>query len=645
MGRFVKRDNTGKIWLQESQTKEWLLISNQSTTEIKTQRKNKQRTSNESLFKLITVRRLTGVPLETAISRLRVSQANLEKSAVLSKFPIPAPVKFPETEEDTVNYFSVYIDEDLRGTNESIFTFYSSSYQNQIKAYVSANSANRGGWSVHLAYVESVKDKQDGLKEVEWKLVTIDNSDIAPDGGSTHITERQTYQLDLDTIGVPECFKYNFSLDNLTYLGGGIWSCMIIDPEDRIPVYGVAPANDARYKKISDFRSRGSTYTVVSYSATPTYSFTWCRGQSVLRKRIRSASVELDQEALSDSAVIVQKRNSNYSLDLTLRPEMSSNQLVSKTITEFCNSDATYVGNTNYELSSSRKSPDYGTDVARFSLQKYQQQSNVIRPNPFGVLAASKEGANLLRLDMGVAEGEIEHPYEEKSAIGERGRTYEYQYKYWWAYGRVSDTYPLTKNQFTFFNNRITGEQMPSTLFVDGAAPLGALYKSAPNQVITTWDAAPLPESGFFPVRQGIFKFVLRYSMPPLFSHDGCYYYQVNPQRVGGGSSSSDRFYDNSAAPPSPSFSVAPSFSAASSVDPTNAQNSFVAIYTQLLGALDGASISSYNIGYRPIAASDTESIVVFSPNPEQRLERSENPTKFPNGWQDSVFEDVFILD
>ena len=404
MGRFIKRENNGRVFLKDSQTDEWLLISNQSTVDTKVQTRTKQRTSKESLFKLVTVRRLEGLPLDTITSRLRTSQANLERAAVLAQFPIPAPVKFPETEEDTINYFSVFVDEDIYGTNEPIFTFFSSSYQTQIRAYVSANSANRGGWSVHLAYVKSVKNKQDGLKEIDWTLVSIDNADIAPYGGSTPITERQTYQLDLDATGVPECFKYNFSLDNLTYLGGGIWSCLVIDPEDRIPVYGVAPANDARYKKISDFRSRGSTYTVVSYSATPTYSFTWCRGQSVLRKRVRSASVELDQEAFNDSAVIVQKRKSKYSLDLTLRPEMSSNQLVSKTITEFCSSDATYVGNTNYSLSSSRKEPDYGTDVARFSLQKYQQQSNVIRPNPYGILAASKEGANLLRLDMGVAE-------------------------------------------------------------------------------------------------------------------------------------------------------------------------------------------------------------------------------------------------
>jgi hypothetical protein len=643
MGRFVKRDSTGKVWLRDSQTEEWLLVSSQSVVETKTQKRTQQRKSSESLFKLVTVRRLEGIPLETLTSRLRTSQANLEKAAVLAQFPLPAPVKFPETEEDTVNYFSVYIDEDLRGTNEPIFTFFSSSYQTEIKAFVSANSANREGWSVHLAYVESVKDRQDGLKEVEWRLVTIDNADIAPDGSSTPITERQTYQLDLDATGVPECFKYNFSLDNLTYLGGGIWSCLFIDPEDRIPVEGVAPASDTRYKKISTVS--GVNFTITSYSVTPTYSFTWCRGQSVLRKRVRSASVEFDQQAFDDSAVLVQKRKSAYALDLTLRPEMSSNQLVSKTITEFCNSEATYVGNTNYFLFSPRQSPDYGTDQARFSLQKYNQQSNVIRPNPFGVLAASKEGSSLLRLDMGVAEGKIEHPYEIKSMVGKRGVSYEWQYKSWWAYGKIQDYYPLTKNQYTFFIGRAFGEEIRSNLFVDGASPYGALIKVSPNQVQTTWDAPPNPETGYFPIRRGEFSFVLRYSMPPFFSHEGCYYYQVNPARVGGDSSSGDRFYDNSVAPAQPSFGLAPSFSDPNNTDPNSRQNAYIAVYNQILGALGGANVSSYNIGYRPIAASDTESILVFSPNPAQRLDISQNPTKFPNGFVGSAFEEIFIRD
>jgi hypothetical protein len=644
MGRFIKRDSTGKVWLRDSQTDEWLLVSSQSVVETRTQKRTQQRKSSESLFKLVTVRRLTGLPLETVTARLKIVQSNLEKSAVLAQFPLPAPVKFPETEEDTINYFSVHVDEDLYGTNEPIFTFFSSSYQTAIKAYVSANSANRGGWSVHLAYVESVKDRQDGLKEVEWRLVSIDNADIAPDGGSTPITERQTYQLDLDATGVPECFKSNFSLDNLTYLGGGIWSCMIIDPEDRIPVYGVAPTSDSRYKRISNGVG-GNSVTVTSYSCTPTYSFTWCRGQSVLKKRTRSASVEFDQEAFDDSAVLVQKRKSNYSLDLTLRPEMSSNQLVEKKITEICNSEATYVGNTNYFLFSPRQSPDYGTDLARFSLQKYNQQSNVIRPNAWGVLAASKEGSSLLRLDMGMAEGKIEHPYEIKSTVGKRGVSYEWQYKNWWTYGKIQDYYPLTKNQYTYFVSRAFGTEIKSNLFVDGSTPYGALIKTAPNQVQTTWDAPPIPETGYFPIRRGEFSFVLRYSMPPLFSHEGCYYYQVNPERIGTSSASGDRFYDNTTAPAQPSFSLAPSFSSQDDTNPNAKQNGYIAVYTQLLGALDGASVSSYNIGYRPIAASDTESIVVFSPNPEQRLRKSQEPSLYPNGWIDSVFEDVFISD
>ncbi|MCA2594060.1 MAG: hypothetical protein IM526_02715 [Microcystis sp. M38BS1] len=644
MGRFVKRDNAGRVYLRDSQTDEWLRISNQSTTETRVQTRTKQRTGKESLFKLVTVRRLTGLPLDTITSRLRISQANLEKSAVLSKFPVPAPVKFPETNEDTIDYFSVYIDEDIYGTNEPIFTFFSSSYQSQIKAYISANSANRGGWSVHLAYVKSVKDKQDGLKEINWTLVSIDNSDIAPYGGSTPITERQIYQLDLDATGLPQCFKSNFSLDNLTYLGGGIWSCLVIDPEDRIPVYGVASTSDIRYKRISNGVG-GNSVTVTSYSVTPTYSFTWCRGQSVLRKRTRSAAVEFDQEAFDDSAVLVQKRKSFYSLDLTLRPEMSSNQLVQKTITEVCNSEATYVGNTNYRIMSPRQDPDYGTDLARFSLQKYQQQSNVIRPNAWGVLAASKEGSSLLRLDMGMAEGKIEHPYEIKSTVGKRGVSYEWQYKSWWAYGKIQDYYPLTKNQYTYFISRAFGTEIKSNLFVDGSAPYGALEKIAPNQVQTTWDAPPLPETGYFPIRRGEFSFVLRYSMPPFFSHEGCYYYQVNPERIGTSSSSGDRVYDNSVAPAQPSFSLAPSFSSQDDTNPNAKQNGYISTYTQILGALDGASVSSFNIGYRPIAASDTESILVLSPNPEQKLRLSQEPSLFPNAFIGSVNENIVIND
>ncbi|UQS94927.1 hypothetical protein Pam2_47 [Pseudanabaena phage Pam2] len=644
MGRFIKRENNGRVFLKDSQTDEWLLISNQSTTETKTQKRNKQRTSNESLFKLVTVRRLDQLSIDTVTTRLKTSQANLEKSALLAKFPIPAPVQFPTTSGDLINYFSVYVDEDIYGSNEPIFTFFSSSYQNQIKAYVSANSANRGGWSVHLAYVKSVKDKQDGLKEVEWTLVSIDNADIAPYGGSTSITERQTYQLNLDATGLPQCFKSNFSLDNLTYLGGGIWSCLVIDPEDRIPVYGVAPTSDIRYKRISNGVG-GNSVTVTSYSVTPTYSFTWCRGQSILRRRTRSASVEFDQQAFDDSAVLVQKRKSTYSLDLTLRPEMSSNQLVQKTISEVCSSEATYVGNTNYFLFSPRQSPDYGTDLARFSLQKYQQQSNVIRPNAWGVLAASKEGASILRLDMGMAEGKIEHPYEIKSTVGKRGVSYEWQYKSWWTYGKIQDYYPLTKNQYTYFISRAFGTEIKSNLFVDGSAPYGALIKTAPNQVQTTWDAPPNPETGYFPIRRGEFSFVLRYSMPPLFSHEGCYYYQVNPERIGTSSSSGDRFYDNTTAPAQPSFGLAPSFSSQDDTNPNAKQNGYIAVYSQILGALDGASISSFNIGYRPIAASDTESILVLSPNPEQKLRLSEEPSLFPNAWIGSVNENIVIND
>jgi hypothetical protein len=39
------------------------------------------------------------------------------------------------------------------------------------------------------------------------------------------------------------------------------------------------------------------------------------------------------------------------------------------------------VGNTNLPVNSPFQSPDYGTDVARYSLQEYTQRTNIIRPS------------------------------------------------------------------------------------------------------------------------------------------------------------------------------------------------------------------------------------------------------------------------
>ena len=644
MGRFIKRENNGKIYLRESQTNEWLLVSNQSTVDTKVQKRTKQKTSNESLFKLVTVRKLEGLSLETVTARLRIAQANLERSAVLAQFPLPAPVKFPETEEDLVNYFSVHIDEDLYGVNEPVFTFFCDSYQTQIKAFVTANSRNREGWSVHLAYVKSVVTRQYGLKDVDWRLVTIDNADISPANDGIVVTEKTVYELNLDDTGVPQCFKENFSLESLKYLGGGIWGALAIDSDDKIPVYGFAPRDDSRYKQISNGKSRLGV-TVVSYSVTPTYSFTWCRGQSVLRKRSRNASVQFDQQAFDETSVLVQKRNSNYALDLCLRPEMSANYLTQKTITETCNSQATYVGNTNYRLVSKRKDPDYGTDEARFSLHKYKQESNVLRPNPFGVLATSKEGVNMLRLDMGMAEGKIEQPYGIKYAQGERGVSYSWGYQYWWAYGKILDVYPTVKNQFTYFGDRLgaEGATIKSQLFVDGANPYGELIKTyIPNRAMTTWSTPINPESGWWAVRQGIFEFVLKYSMPPLFSHDGCYYYQVNPRRVVSNSSSGDRYYDSSVTIPQSGFAAVSGFYPP---DALNSQNAYINVYNQILGSFGAGGISTYNIGYRPIAANDSESLLVFAPNPEQQAQLEEQPSLFPAGFVGDVRENIEIKD
>ena len=146
MSKFVKRDNSGKVWLRYTVNQDWILVSNQSEVVTRVQKKNKPRNVGGSNFKLVTVRKLTELSLETVTARLKVAQQNLEKSAVIAKFPIPAPVVFPTGQADLINYFSVYVDEDLYGTNEPIFTFFCDSYQTQIKAYITANGENINDW-------------------------------------------------------------------------------------------------------------------------------------------------------------------------------------------------------------------------------------------------------------------------------------------------------------------------------------------------------------------------------------------------------------------------------------------------------------------------------------------------------------------
>jgi hypothetical protein len=159
---------------------------------------------------------------------------------------------------------------------------------------------------------------------------------------------------------------------------------------------------------------------------------------------------------------------------------------------------------------------------------------------------------------------------------------------------------------------------------------------------MTTWGTPINPESGFWAVRQGIFEFVLKYSMPPLFSHDGCYYYQVNPRRVVSNSSSGDRYYDSSVTIPQSGFAAVSGFYPPNAL---NSQNAYINVYNQILGSFGAGGISTYNIGYRPIAANDSESLLVFAPNPEQQAELGEQPSLFPSGFVGDVRENIEIKD
>jgi len=644
MGAFIRKEN-GRTYLQDTDTKRWYPVDNQTIKSDQVGDRKQNTRIKGSKFKLLTIRKIEGLGLATVAAQVRATQANIESIALLTGQPIVAPIKLPEENGDLSNYYSCYVDEDLYGTLDPVFTFYSGfgSPKLEVKAYVTANGADKEDWSLHIAWITNSVDLESNFPRRQWQILTIDNASIDSLNTGTASSTRQVYTM--TSADLPRCFETNFSLSDLHYSGGGIWTAMAIDIEDSIPQYGVVSGTDSRYRKIANsFSTPGKQYSIVSYSATPSYSFTWCRGQLKVNKRLRDASVILDNEFLKNTGTIRQKRSSNYSLNLTLRPQISSSlPLYEKT--EFCTSTAFYVGNTNYPIGSPRKSPDYGTDVARWALNSYTQTSNVVRGYsipPSGVVAASNNGAYLLRMEIGTAEGNLTQPFATKHAIGTRGVSYAWFEKRWWAYGEVLATYPTTPRQYTYIVSRFNGQIIPSTFFVDvvnGAAPYGELRKTAiPNVVETTWDVPVNPDSGFYSVRQGEFSFVLKYRMPPLFSHDAVYYYQRNPRRVGGlYADASDRYYDASS-PQVPPFSLAPSFSNVAAADGNSTQNGYISVYTQILGAMANSFVSSYNLGYRPIASNDLDSIVVLSPTPDQKGDLANEPSLFPNAYIASPF-------
>lgn len=608
--------------------------STQTVASSNYQVRHKFSSSNASKFKLATIRKLKTYTSQQLQEALATSYKILESIAVRDNKPTPFPVPPSQVLEDRQVY-GVFIDEDLDKNAAPVYTFVGTG--SLAKVFITNTGHEKEDWSVHIAHQLKREVNLDNTVSIRWRLITIDSTN-----------ESKQYYF-LENTELPSCFSFNFDLSNISYLGGGTWNAIGIDIEDTIPVVSSAPTNNSRYKSVGAayrFLGNSETQSVVAYSITPTYSFTWNRNVLKINKRTREAKQELDIASIQSANVLKFTRSHDYSLPITERLGKNANsfKLLETTHVEYSKGTATYVGNTNApEIASPNQTPDYGTDKKRLSISDIYMDTNVIRPvllSTANVLPANKmsitsPGASTivvaspkmeiyLKHDYGAATGRITHPYELKKAYGKRGFQYGEYYKLWWVYGQVVQTYAYgDTNRYVLLREPIydsNGVPQGNRAKIGSMLDLGELRISPTykNAVETTWESMANPPSGYFNLQEGTLSFVIEYNSPPLIGHNGVYYYYKNPPVVGIGSGA---------------FEVDSSIA-----EQRNTTNQLRMLYSQMLGGLGGGGVNSLDIGNVFIASNDIESIVVRQPNTTQKAALNSQPETFPKGYFETEY-------
>jgi hypothetical protein len=599
----------GSVYLKDRQQVEHLLNPKRLSSTTTASGSHRDATVS-SLFKLVTVKELKATSSADRREQLRLSRERLAQIAVSTNNPPPYPEELPEN-IDNLNVYGVYVDEDLYPGDSPIYTFTSGSAH--VKAFINATGADKESWTVHLAYQTARYLDGAGVPHYEWHCLSIDG-------------EGETFFL--SNTNLPDAFT-TVSLDYLNYTGGGCWSCLAVDPNDRITILGMS--NDpVKYKPVGmAFRYMGisSALSIVDYSFTPTYHLYWNRGTQELSYRTREATRTLDTATLVDSGVLKQKHVYSYTLDC----HRSADDIHIETL----QGEVVYVGNTNApEIASNVINPDYGTDVARLSVEQYKQTSNIIRPkavrdtlnplpsrisvtnmNTLGVLARNHEGTAYLYIDTGIQEGHIQHGYDVKSERASRGFDYGDFYQLRWVPGKIITFRPTNKGEI-YRVSKSTGAYIPTgeTLFDRGSLLISPDYA---NAMLTTWTALPNPQTGFFGILTGELTWETTFLNPPIFGHEGVYYYEINPDR------------EDSVDTPRQSDLG----------DAVNQKNTLLNIFAQMQGGLGGTTtVDSYFLGYRPKASGATDTVVVRDPTPDQKARQRTQSELFPNGYWPTDF-------
>lgn len=628
---WIKKNDRGQTFVRRAVDDTYYNLNPQTVSEIREARTNNNtpNTVPGNNFKLLTVRRLTDYTEEQVNTLLQETRKKVEDAQIKAGFPAFFPV-YPDT--PVQQYYGIFIDEDLYPESLPVYVY--KSFDDVLKAYVVATGVEKDQYEMHICHTVSFESLPDNGRKVNWRLFSLDGAN-------------NEFSI-LDSSALPQCYSQNYSPDNIHYLGGGTWAGIAIADEDKIHVVGqidrFAPETYRRY-------NGKPTSAIVAHSTTPSYSFTWRKGNLDLTYRNRNAEEIFDVDKLQNEGVISINKNSNYSLDLTYRN--SDDFIYSKQ--EYANSNAILVGNTNLPVNSVFQSPDYGTDKGRFSLQSYTQKTNIVRNRKtlkqynsdrsifsdvcyIPITTSDVDHSIFMTLDLGEGIGDIQHPYDLKSTTGERKWSHFYSYQYWWTYGQIVQ-FEAVGDTNLYTRNRVTDELTVTGSFYDKGELIAG---PSPNNIRTTWNAPEAP-TGIFSVQEGSFNFTLNYLNPPLIGHQGPYYYHLNP----GGSNSAvpaeDKtfpFVDYSAG-----YSGLGGSFAGPSSDPRDAANNMLFTYTQMLGGTAGVAVPSLNIGSVVIADKDTLSLATRSPTQDQRQDMSDVPMLFPNGFWDKYETVVYNPD
>ena len=524
-------------------------IYNSSITQnrhyIKTQPTNN---SGESRFKLIVVKKINEKNEEFDAQLYLQNSGFANSSRNTSRYP-----SLPYLENIAI--YGVFIDPDLYPNDPPIYVFQCP--DERIKCFITNHGKGKDYWSAHIIHTTSIRKDKYNLDLYFWRIVTIDKD------SDDNITGEYILDSALDLCGltlkenepIPEFetgieFSRAYDISNITFAGGGLFTGYGLDfLNDAEPTYGsILFEVSKNYLDFSGYNLRlpnGNRYTEIYRSLAPKSFFSWIRGNLTLSTDVRKDYSYVKNEEIKDH--ISTNFKSNYSFNLTIRPSNYMGLQEAVVHTEYCNSTATIIENTNYRIDSIRRRYDYGTYYSLKVFQEYKQSSNCIRGfgnnsiynqnkrtiQPylnFPFLSSDNYAKNIVYL-ASEGQGSIRHNSIIARDSGYRGVSYGWHYRFWHTFGKVLSVEFPPDQKITIVSAIQGNPKRDALKFLAGIGtpPFYKILENKPNVIELLWDTPPNPPT-IFAWAEGTISFNYEYIKPPFFQHNGLYYYEDNPE-------------------------------------------------------------------------------------------------------------------